>query len=84
MLACCDAVGGGDSEAISCAKPRMAFSGLRNSWLMLDRNSDFAWLATSAEAWACFSASMSVLDASHFTMLPSASFNGDPRSRCHR
>jgi hypothetical protein len=29
-------------------KPRMAFSGVRNSWLMVARNEDFARLAASA------------------------------------
>jgi hypothetical protein len=32
-------------DSMSCAKPRMAFSGVRSSWLMLDRKSDFARLA---------------------------------------
>src|SRR3954470_3144640 len=31
----CDGVGGGTPDSITCAKPRMAFSGVRNSWLML-------------------------------------------------
>jgi hypothetical protein len=32
----------GVPDSMSCANPRMAFSGVRSSWLMLDRNSDFA------------------------------------------
>ena len=48
MLSFWAAVGGGEPESTSCAKPRMAFSGERNSWLMLERNSDLAWLARSA------------------------------------
>ncbi len=34
----------------NCANPRTAFSGVRSSWLMLERNSDFAALAASAAA----------------------------------
>ena len=41
-------VGGGAPDSISWAKPKMAFSGERNSWLMLDKNSDLAILALSA------------------------------------
>jgi len=29
----------------NCAKPRIEFMGVRNSWLMDDKNSDFAMLA---------------------------------------
>jgi hypothetical protein len=36
----------------SCAKPRTALSGVRSSWLMLERNSDFARLAASASSLA--------------------------------
>ena len=36
------------SDSISCAKPRIALSGERSSWLMLDRKSDFARFARSA------------------------------------
>ena len=54
MLAVCEAVGGGDSELMSWAKPRMALSGERSSWLMLERKSDFARLAFSAAALARF------------------------------
>ena len=32
--------------------PMMAFSGVRNSWLMLARNSLLAWLAASACSFA--------------------------------
>ena len=48
MLSFCAGVGAGAPESISCAKPRIAFSGERSSWLMLERKSDFAWLALSA------------------------------------
>ncbi len=51
-------VGGGVPDSINWAKPRMAFSGLRSSWLMLDRKSDFARLAFSA---ACLALSSSDL-----------------------
>ena len=34
--------------SMSWAKPRIALSGVRNSWLTLDRKSDFARLAFSA------------------------------------
>ena len=37
---------------LSCAKPSTAFSGVRSSWLMRERNSLFAWLASSAAARA--------------------------------
>ena len=47
-LSFCAGVGGGVPESTSCAKPRIAFRGERSSWLMLDRKSDFAWLARSA------------------------------------
>ena len=52
MLAAWAGVGGGDSESISWANPRIALSGERSSWLMLERNSDFARLAFSASALA--------------------------------
>ena len=35
--------------------PMIPFIGVRISWLMLARNSDFAWLAASAAARACSS-----------------------------
>ena len=35
-------VGAGAPDSTSCAKPRMALSGVRNSWLMLARKSVFA------------------------------------------
>lgn len=71
MLACCDGVGGGESDAMSCAKPRIALSGLRSSWLMLDRKSDFARFARSAAARACFRSSISVSVPNHLTIFPS-------------
>src|ERR1022692_518268 len=40
--------GDGDADSISCAKPRIALSGVRSSWLMLERKSDLARLAFSA------------------------------------
>ena len=38
----------GVPESISCAKPRIALSGVRSSWLMLERKSDLARFACSA------------------------------------
>ena len=52
MLSFCAVVGMGEPESISCAKPRIAFRGERNSWLMLERNSDLARLAASAVTFA--------------------------------
>src|ERR1017187_10209203 len=43
-----EAVGNGTADSISCAKPRIALSGLRSSWLMLERKSDLARFAFSA------------------------------------
>ena len=48
MLAFWAGVGSGEPDSINWAKPRIALSGERNSWLMLERNSDFARLAFSA------------------------------------
>src|ERR1700733_3036810 len=48
MLSAWAGAGAGEADSISWAKPRMALSGLRNSWLMLERKSDFARLAFSA------------------------------------
>jgi hypothetical protein len=45
-----EAVGWGEADSINWAKPRIALSGVRNSWLMLERNSDLARLAFSAAA----------------------------------
>ena len=66
MLSCCDGVGAGEPVSMSCAKPRIALSGERSSWLMLDRNSDLARLARSAvtfavcsSSWVCSSTSPS-------------------------
>ena len=46
-------------DSMISEKPMMALSGVRSSWLMLARNSDFAWLASSARVFssAYFSAS---------------------------
>ena len=52
MLRLCEGVGPGFSDSISWPKPRIAFSGVRSSWLMLDRKSDLARLAFSAAAMA--------------------------------
>ena len=48
-------VGVGAPVSSSWAKPRIALSGVRSSWLMLERNSDLARLALSAAAMASFS-----------------------------
>ena len=49
-------------------KPRMALSGVRNSWLMVARKRDFAWFASSARARASseidFACSSSAISAS--------------------
>ena len=50
----CEGVGSGVPESMSCAKPRIALSGVRSSWLMPDRKSVFARLAFSAAAIASF------------------------------
>ena len=47
------AVGSGESVSINWAKPRMAFSGERSSWLMFERKSDLARFAFSALVLAC-------------------------------
>ena len=39
MLRFCDGVGGGEPDSMSWAKPRIALSGVRSSWLMLERKS---------------------------------------------
>ena len=51
-LAVWASVGGGVSESMSWAKPRIVLSGARRSWLMQVRKSDFARLAFSASALA--------------------------------
>ena len=48
ILISCVAVGGGVLASSNCEKPRMALSGVRSSWLMLERKSDLARLAFSA------------------------------------
>ena len=50
----CGNVGGGVPDSSSWAKPRIAFSGVRSSWLMLEMKSVFARLALSAAAIASF------------------------------
>ena len=52
MLSLWEGVSGVAPDSINCAKPRIAFRGLRNSWLMLERKSDFARLAFSAVDFA--------------------------------
>ena len=61
MLAFWAGVGGGESESISWAKPRIALSGERSSWLMLERNSDLARLAFSATEVALMSSASTFL-----------------------
>ena len=61
MLPFCDAVTGVTSDSINCANPRIALSGERSSWLMLERKSDFARLAFSAAPFALVSASSTCL-----------------------
>ncbi len=48
----CSGVVGMSFDARIWAKPRMAFSGVRSSWLIDDRNADFAWLAFLASSIA--------------------------------
>jgi len=52
---CWEAVGGGVADSISWAKPRMELSGVRSSWLMLERKSVLARLAFSAAIIASLS-----------------------------
>ena len=61
MLRFCEGVGGGEPDSMSWAKPRIALSGVRSSWLMLERKSDFARLAFSATAMASCSSSSTCL-----------------------
>ena len=42
----------------SCAKPRMEFSGVRSSWLVLDKNEFFAWVALMAVSLAAVSSAV--------------------------
>ena len=61
----CSRVDGRRSELRICAKPRMALSGVRNSWLIDDTKADLAWLALRASCIASasspfFSSSCSV------------------------
>ncbi len=51
----CVGVGAGEPVSRSWAKPRIALSGVRSSWLMPERKSDFAWLAFSAASMAAVS-----------------------------
>ena len=39
-------------DSMISEKPMMALSGVRNSWLILARNFDFAWLASSARVFS--------------------------------
>ena len=58
MLAFWLGVGLGAPDSTSCAKPRIAFSGERSSWLMLDRKSDLARFACSAANLALSSSTL--------------------------
>ena len=53
---CCSDGGSAVSSRSSWEKPRTAFSGVRSSWLMRDRNSVFARLDASSASRACRSA----------------------------
>ena len=46
--------GAGSPDSRSWANPRIALSGVRSSWLMLERKSDLARLALSAACIAAF------------------------------
>ena len=39
-------------DSMISEKPMMALSGVRSSWLILARNFDFAWLASSARVFS--------------------------------
>mmetsp|Transcript_3280 Transcript_3280/g.11534 ORF Transcript_3280/g.11534 Transcript_3280/m.11534 type:complete len:246 (-) Transcript_3280:425-1162(-) len=56
-LACWPA-GTVESICISWVKPRMAFSGVRNSWLIVARKRPLAWLAASARSLASLSSAV--------------------------
>ncbi len=68
----------------SCAKPRIALSGVRSSWLIDERNSDFASLPASASTRALRSSSAcrtsSVRSQIVVTMPPSAVLRSVTRS----
>ena len=51
-LRCCSSEIAGWLICNNCANPNIAFNGVRNSWLMRDKNSDFAELAVSADNFA--------------------------------
>ena len=75
----CEGVGGGEPDSISWAKPRIALSGVRSSWLMLERKSDFARLAFSAAAIASFELGVLILHAT----CPAAIALGDVAEHQH-
>ncbi len=54
----CASVDGSRSEVRIWAKPRMALSGVRSSWLMDDRKADLAWLALLACSTASASSAL--------------------------
>lgn len=58
MLSFCELVGSGEADSISCAKPKIAFNGERNSWLIPDRKSDLALFAFSAVNFALSSSTL--------------------------
>ena len=63
-------VGAGESDAINWAKPRIALSGVRSSWLMLDRKSDFARLAFSAADLDAFAEGVNLFAQEHPSDVP--------------
>ena len=78
------------SSSSNWVKPSTAFSGVRNSWLMRDRNCDLASLARSARAlsWRATSASllsvMSQFTPTRRTMRPRSSRTGIEREASQR
>jgi hypothetical protein len=53
VLTRCSGVNAGVPASSNWAKPRMELSGERSSWLMLERKTDLARLASSATRVAC-------------------------------
>ena len=75
--------------AISCAKPSTACSGVRNSWLTRERNSDFARSAAAARSRssrrvsACLVAVMSRITPTR-ALTPSSAGTGALATRIQR
>ncbi len=75
---CSDSRAGAAKSSVAmarCAMPRMAFIGVRISWLMLARNSDLVRAAASASAWArrsSLTAARSTVMSSSMTTTPLA------------